>query len=928
MRLIITCIVFLLFSHQIMAQNYIISGTVKSAETRETLIQASIKAGEKVAVTDFDGNYSIEVPAGKYQVTATYIGHKPLTQTIEITNANANLDFILDEDNVVMQEVNIVADVAKTRQTPVAFTTVPLEKIKEELSVQDMPMLLNSTPGVYATQQGGGDGDARITIRGFGQRNTATLIDGIPVNDMESGEVFWSNWSGLGKVTKSMQVQRGLGASKLALPSVGGTINVITQGIESKRKITLEQEVGGNSYLKTTLSGTTGRLKNGFGVTFVGSYKRTNGWVDNAWSKAFFYFVKLEKQFGNHLIGLAAVGAPQEHAQRSFKQRIAIFDKEFAADMGADTIGKTIAGVSGLFGGTAVTNGNITGNKGFTYNPHWGNLDRYTLSDNGDTIHNYEVVSERLNYYHKPQFTLKDFWNINSKLSWSNIAYLSIGNGGGVRNSGSSFSLNNPQEGIIDYDKIYKLNFNKDNVSNILRSLVNNHLWYGLLSTAELNPNDKWTISAGFDLRSYRGFHYVQVYDLLGGNNTIDTGTEYNFLVAPNSPINKNDKIDYNYDGFVKWGGLFGQAEYKTSRISAFLNLTTALSNYKRIDYFRPKDLVLEDTTLTQILAYSNRFGSNNTDTIYYKEYTHNGAKYTIDSPEARFSTVQKTLWGGTAKAGVNFNIDEYQNVFMNGGYLDKVPVINFVFSRTNTIYPNLKNEKIAALEAGYGYKVPNFSLNVNAYYTQWLNKPTIASVYTEPGSDDTEQRYIAGIKALHKGIELDFACNLIGKKLVLEGANSIGDWTWQTDASTVIVGGDGNDQLANQFSANGVHVGDAAQVQFSYSLRAEPFKNAYCKIKAAYFDKNFAEFSPETLTGNNADHESWQLPPYTTFDFFGGYKFKIKALKFNWGFAVLNLFNAHYISDASTRLGFGINDIEVFFAQGRQFSTNLEISF
>ena len=60
---------------------------------------------------------------------------------------------------------------------------------------------------------GGGYGDGRINLRGFNSENVAVLINGIPVNDMENGRVYWSNWAGLGDVTSSMQVQRGLGAS-------------------------------------------------------------------------------------------------------------------------------------------------------------------------------------------------------------------------------------------------------------------------------------------------------------------------------------------------------------------------------------------------------------------------------------------------------------------------------------------------------------------------------------------------------------------------------------------------------------------------------------------------------------------------------------------------------------------------------------------
>ena len=66
------------------------------------------------------------------------------------------------------------------------------------LGSQDIPMILNTTPSVYTTQQGGGAGDARINVRGFNQRNVAVMINGVPQNDMENGWVYWSNWDGVG----------------------------------------------------------------------------------------------------------------------------------------------------------------------------------------------------------------------------------------------------------------------------------------------------------------------------------------------------------------------------------------------------------------------------------------------------------------------------------------------------------------------------------------------------------------------------------------------------------------------------------------------------------------------------------------------------------------------------------------------------------
>ena len=129
-----------------------------------------------------------------------------------------------DIEEVVI--VGGVTDIAKDRKTPVAVSTLKEAAIVEKLGNQEFPEILNSTPSVYTTKSGGGFGDSRINIRGFSQENIAVMVNGMPVNDMESTKVYWSNWAGVSDVTSAMQVQRGLGASKLAIASVGGTINI------------------------------------------------------------------------------------------------------------------------------------------------------------------------------------------------------------------------------------------------------------------------------------------------------------------------------------------------------------------------------------------------------------------------------------------------------------------------------------------------------------------------------------------------------------------------------------------------------------------------------------------------------------------------------------------------------------------------------
>ena len=66
-------------------------------------------------------------------------------------------------------------------------------------------MIMNETPGVHATTGPGGAGDSRVTVRGFDQRNTAIMVNGVPVNDMENGWVYWSNWDGMADVASKFR---------------------------------------------------------------------------------------------------------------------------------------------------------------------------------------------------------------------------------------------------------------------------------------------------------------------------------------------------------------------------------------------------------------------------------------------------------------------------------------------------------------------------------------------------------------------------------------------------------------------------------------------------------------------------------------------------------------------------------------------------
>ena len=887
-----------------------IQGKVTDKATNQPVVGALIVLnGEYKTRSDADGKYNFRyIRFGTYTMQVTMVSFDTLSVKMTLSKPVLIYNAFLGGSQE-LEEVQVIGNLAKDRKTPVAVSNLGKKEISEELGSQDLPMVLNSKPGVHATQQGGGDGDARITIRGFDQRNVGVMIDGVPVNDMENGAVYWSNWFGLDAITQQIQLQRGLGATKLAMPSVGGTMNILTQNTAGKREINVSQEYGSGDFLRTNLSYKSGTLKKGWGVLFSGSYKQGNGWIDGLMTQGVFYYLKVQKKWGNHLTSFSSFSAPQQHGQRSFNQPIAFWDADRAYGLGVTTVDSSRI------------------DRGLRFNQHHG---YYTDSATGKQV----LLNERRNFYQKPQITLKDFWKINEKLSWSNMAYVSIGRGGGERYFGSSGTITFNEQGLVDWDQIiynnqYKTLFGQtlptidyayDSVqrksSQILSASMNNHFWVGGLSQFDYKLNKKWNFSGGIDFRNYRGEHYTEVTNLLGGDYFINSSNQ-----NAASPMKKvGDKIaraDLPYqnhrDGLVQWLGGFGQAEYSHGRWTAFVNVTSVINRYKGIDYFKKKELHVGDSI----------FYVGFDDTLQY-----DGKTYTTDSPELRYNQTEWiTIPGFTFKSGANLNVTERSNIFLNIGYLSRTPQYsNVIDNNTNELFKEIKNEIISAIEFGYGFRSKSVSLNTNIYYTQWKNKPFPFGVSVPNPLDPTEfvRANVNGMDALHMGAEVDVAWN-ISSKIALEGMVSVGDWTWQSAETIDVLG------TKFTFDAKGVHVGDAAQSVYAMSMRYAFLKSGYIKAKYTYFDRYYSKFDPFSLKDGNEGKESWKIPGYGLLSIHAGYRARLKKGTLNIKANVFNALNTWFISDARNNqngTGFDAQSAGVFVGQGLTFNLGLGFEF
>lgn len=830
----------------------------------------------------------------KYRMT--HFKKSMLTAVVTLSTASiyyAQQDSTKTAKDIEQVVITGVADIAKERKTPVAVSTIKEAQIVEKLGNQEFPEVLNTTPSVYATKSGGGFGDSKLVIRGFDQKNIAVMINGMPVNDMESGAVYWSNWAGLSDVTSAMQVQRGLGASKLAIASVGGTVNVLTRSSDKKEGGIISIGVGNDDYHKSLFAYNSGKNDKGWSTSVLFSRTAGSTYANGTNFEGYNYYWALGYQPNKkHDFQLTITGAPQWHNQRTTYSTIQNY-----MDMGDGVLDKKLAS-----------------DPNIKFNPDSG---RFRGEEYGG----------RVNYYHKPVMSLNWDWNMSPASKLNTIVYASFGRGGGTSLTGTSngkaLSTFVGADGTYNFDAIYASNAASTPDKGIItrNASINSHNWYGMITSFnhKINPNLNFTL--GFDGRYYYGYHYQVVTDLLGGsafkdsnNKNLGAPNAQNvYVIKPNyvSATSKalpdwnpfggkltplNERVGYSNDGEVLWYGGFGQVEYSNDRISAFVQGAVSNQGFQRIDNF----LVDGKTLLNgQIAGYAT--SATNPALI----------QATAKNPALHSKTGFKDILGYNVKGGINFNIDANNNVFVNAGYYSKQPFLNSVYpNNKNYLNPNLTNEKITGIEGGYGYKSSWFNANLNLYYTSWKDRfLRKADANSTVGSDGVTYlntfANINGITEIHKGIELDASAK-VAKILSLNGMLSLGDWYYKGqatgsvfDETNVAVPG----QTERTLYLDKVKVGGAAQTTVGAGFTLEPVKNFKLDATYRYVDRLYANLTVSNFASTTAqDLGALRLPHFDLFDLGASFKINVNPKQyFTLRGNVYNLFDKVYIAESNT---------------------------
>ena len=863
-----------------------------------------------------EGAYAIlNVPAGTYDLTASFIGYEPITKSIVVGDEDVMTHFVLEVGVVTLSDVEVLASRASDN-TPVAFTNVSKEEMELRLGSQDVPMILNTTPSVYATQQGGGAGDARINIRGFNQRNIAVMINGVPQNDMENGWVYWSNWDGVGDTAASIQVQRGLSAVNLATPSIGGTMNVLTDPTAFEKGGKFKQEAGEGGFLKTTFNYNTGLILNdklALSGTIV--RKTGDGLIDGTWTDAWAYNLGASYAISNdQRLELYAIGAPQRHGQNLYKQNIATYSQELAGDIdGYDTDAFAEGNKFETEAGRLFNQNVAPIDPSYTGKQYW-----YMYGANTTNRYSSTFLNERENFFHKPLVNLNHFLNINDKMKLSSVLYWSGGSGGGTGTYGSVSRVP-----AVEGEKWYRsspwtwdwnaeIAQNSDNIdenfsttenrsTGILRNSINRQDTYGLISKLNFNVSDALEMQVGLDWRTAGIEHAREVRDLLGGDYYVDYADD-NF--EEGKVVKLGDIIAYHNETTVDWLGGFVQANYTTDKMNVYGMGGVSQIEYSYQDHFTVENEVIKADPI---------------------------------------STMQ-------VKGGAMFNINDDMKVFFNTGLVEKAPIMDNVIYYDGTVASDPSNEKFLHNEFGVNYRFGKLGLNASAYNTDWQDRNLTKSVTTGQGSSgDTDIIFLTGVNQKHQGLELE-TNYMVNDMLDLMFVASFGNWKFDGDADGTYQETEYNSEgqavgfktTEYAYALDGLYVGDMPQTAYVLGMTLKPVKGLMLQAIHKTYDKNYSDWSPSARefdgTNDDADRSQvWEAPGYSKLDLHMSYKLPtIKGLDMMLTGHIFNVLDEVYVQDAVDNSQYNswgtkehlAHNAEVFLGTPRYANIGLTINF
>lgn len=777
-------------------------------------------------------------------------------------------------------ETDALADTLTDERLPdFDLPVISLEDIEGDSESYDISSLLQGSRDRYVSTAGFTFGSARYRLRGYDNENTIIMINGIPVNDPETGRAFFSTWGGLNDVTRMSVSHSGIGVSRENFGGIGGANNITTRASQYREETRVTYSNANRTYNhRAMFTHSTGMQDNGWALTMSGSRRIAGqGYVEGTFYDAFGYFFSGERRLNErHSIGLVAFGAP------------------------------STAGRPGVATQEAY---DLAGNN--YYNPNWG----FQMG---------EARNSRVNSYHTPWFFLNHYFDItpntliqtsaaytfgkssSTALNWFEATRPDHGPGpfeghdprpdyyrylpSFYQNDPELFGFytdlwqNDEQFRQLNWDLMHQYNmknlFTQTDVNGISGNAVEgnrsmfmvedrrndrNQLIFNSLINARLNP--RTTFTGGINVSLAKTNQYKLVDDLLGGDWWVDidqfalrdaTDPDFaqNDLQNPNRLVKEGDRFGYDFTANINNYSMFLQNEWILPRWDFYVAGNLSHTTFWRTGYME-----------------NGRFRENSLGDSEKQNFTNFGIK------------------GGTT-----FKLTGRHYFTGNAAYMTRAPFFRnaYISSRVrDDLVPGLTSETIMSGDVSYIIRSPFIRSRLTVFYTDFQDQTWNRSFYHEEYRTFVNYS-MAGVNQTHMGIEMG-ADIKVTPSFELNFAAGTGDYFYSNRPTVTITRDNDRELLAEERTVywENYKVGGRTHTAASAGFRYNGRNFWFVGSNINYFDDIYIDINPdrrtaEALAGFIDIDPGWEgvleqekLASAFTLDVYGGKSWRIQRQYF-----------------------------------------------
>lgn len=645
---------------------------------------------------------------GKYNLVVTFIGYNNFMKDLDL-NGSDNLEIVLKPSRVLTEEV-LVSATRAGQKSPVAYTTIGKENLKNSNLGQDIPYLMNYTPSFVATSDAGnGVGYTNFRIRGTDLNRINVTINGIPMSEAESHSTYFVDIPDLAASTENIQIQRGVGNSTNGAGAFGATIDLQTSQLNPVANASYSSSVGSFSTFRNNLTAGTGLLDGKFAIDASLSKITSSGYIDRGASDLKSFFISGGYFTVNTILKVTLFSG--------FEETYQAWNGVPSVRLNNDLAGMMKYEADGLY--TPEQTQNMINSNNRTYN-------LYTYKNQVD---HYQQDHYQLHFSHK----FNPFFNINA------AAFYTYGRG--------YYEQYETNQKFADYQIAAPvINGITVKTTDLIRRKWLDNDFYGFVFSLNYKKGNN-SLSLGGGANVYDGRHFGKV---IWENITGDAAYDHEWYRGTGLKKDDNIYARYNYQLSEKLNASADlQYRYINYEIGGLDDNLRNIEQHHEFNFFNPKFGLFYTPRANQEahLSYGRANREPNRDNFVDADPTGKQPTFeTLDDFEVGYTFKSSNMMLGT-----NIYYMHYNNQLILTGQINNVG---------SPVMTNVDLSDRAGIELMAGVKfLKNFNWNVNATFSR--NKISDFTEYVEDWDNGGLQANIIG------KTDLAFAPNLTANSIL-----------------------------------------------------------------------------------------------------------------------------------------------------------------